>query len=31
MEDCVQGSVIWYGVSDIATIAAQAREDNAMP
>lgn len=26
VSDCVQGSVIWYGVFDIATIAAQARE-----
>lgn len=27
--DCIQGAVSWYGVFDIATIAAQAREGNA--
>jgi len=28
--DCVQGAVAWYGVFDLATIAAQARRDKAM-
>lgn len=28
--NCIQGSVAWYGVFDLATIAVQAREDNAM-
>ena len=27
---CIQGSVAWYGVFDLATIADQAREDSAM-
>lgn len=30
ISDCVQGGVTWYGVFDIATIAAQARQDKAM-
>ncbi|HEY5329936.1 MAG TPA: alpha/beta hydrolase [Acidobacteriaceae bacterium] len=30
VSDCVQGAVAWYGVFDMATIAAQARQDNAM-
>jgi acetyl esterase/lipase len=30
VSDCVQGGVTWYGVFDIATIAAQARQDKAM-
>jgi dipeptidyl aminopeptidase/acylaminoacyl peptidase len=28
--DCVQGSISWYGVFDIATIAKQAREEHAL-
>jgi acetyl esterase/lipase len=28
--DCVQGAVAWYGVFDLATIAAQARRDKAL-
>lgn len=30
VSDCVQGGAVWYGVLDIATIAAQARDDKAM-
>ena len=30
VSDCVQGSVSWYGVFDMATIAEQARQENAM-
>ncbi len=30
ISDCVQGSVSWYGVFDMATITAQARQDKAM-
>jgi acetyl esterase/lipase len=30
ISDCVQGAVTWYGVFDIATIAAQAKQDKAM-
>jgi acetyl esterase/lipase len=30
LSDRVQGGVIWYGVYDFATLAAQAREDHAM-
>lgn len=28
VSDCVQGSVAWYGVFDIATMAAQSRQEN---
>ncbi len=30
ISDCVQGGVSWYGVFDIATIAAQPRQEKAM-
>jgi len=30
ISNCIQGAVAWYGVFDLATIAAQAREGNAM-
>jgi acetyl esterase/lipase len=30
VSDCVQGAVAWYGVFDMSTIAAQARQDDAM-
>jgi acetyl esterase/lipase len=30
ISDCVQGAIPWYGVFDIATIAAQAKQDKAM-
>lgn len=30
ISDCVQGSVSWFGVYDMATIAAQSRQDKAM-
>ena len=29
VSDCVQGSVAWFGVFDMATIAAQAKQDGA--
>jgi acetyl esterase/lipase len=28
ISDCVQGSIAWYGVFDIATMAAQSRQEN---
>jgi acetyl esterase/lipase len=30
VSDCVQGSVAWFGVFDMATIQVQARQDGAM-
>jgi dipeptidyl aminopeptidase/acylaminoacyl peptidase len=30
VSDCVQGGVAWYGVFNMATIAAQSRQDKAM-
>jgi len=30
VSDCVQASVAWYGVFDLATIATQAKQDKAM-
>jgi acetyl esterase/lipase len=30
VSDCVQGSISWYGVFDMATIAGQARQENAL-
>lgn len=30
VSDCVQGAVAWYGVFDLATIAAQARQAGAL-
>jgi acetyl esterase/lipase len=30
LSDCVQGAVAWYGVFDLATIAAQARRDQGL-